>query len=110
MNTRMTYLTYCKTIGSGAEIDPLCRAVDTLLGRLAAEAVSFLRIGRRSQVEPLLHDWMPGGSQYPDTSAHGLAATAAVARVVSMPSGHACPNVRNESVHCCEAIGRQTFA
>ena len=64
--------------------------MDNLLEKLAAEAVPFLRIGRRSQVEPRLHDWMPGGSRYPDTSARGLAATAAAARVVSMPSVHAC--------------------
>ena len=86
-----------------AERDPLCSAVDNLLGKLAAEAVPFLRIGRRSQVEPRLHDWMPGGSQYPDTSARGLAATAAAARVVSMPSVHACLDVGSECEQCCTA-------
>ena len=89
------------------DVERLRRTRD-LLGKLAAEAVPFLRIGRGSQVEPRLHDWMPGGSRYPDTSACGLAATAAAARVVSMPSVHACLDVRSECAQCCNASGRQT--
>ena len=51
--------------------------------KLAAEGVPFLRIGRAGQVHQRLHDWMPGGSHYPDTSVRGLKATAQEARVVS---------------------------
>ena len=112
-NEKMSSFVQCKTpafLRNEAERDPLCSAVDNLLGKLAAESVPFLRIGRRSQVEPRLHDWMPGGSRYPDTSARGLAATAAAARVVSLPSVHACLDVRSECAQCCNATGRQTCA
>ena len=51
--------------------------------KLAADDVPFLRIGRAGQVHQRLHDWMPGGSHYPDTSVHGLRATAQEAHVVS---------------------------
>ena len=53
-----------------------------MLTKLAAEGVPFLRLGRPGQVHPRLHDWMPGGSHYPDTSVRGLRATAQEARVV----------------------------
>ena len=86
----------------------MCSAVDNLLLKLAAEGVPFLRIGRLSQVDQGLHAWMPGGSHHPDTSVHGLRATAQAARVV-IPSLSVSPLQYSKPMWpTCDALAQLT--
>jgi hypothetical protein len=80
--------TVASTLQNGAsghvlkQISWVHSAVDNILLRLRAESLPVLRLGRIDSVHPSLHDCLPGGRLWPDTSVAKLRSLARCAGVV----------------------------